>query len=76
MILEKGTVTSIENIIDRAIDYSRSKGGGATTARTQLTSESESDKGLHSREYTKLENLTNEIDNTIKGITNLKINHI
>lgn len=68
------TVSSIENIIDRAIDYSKSCMNSTHLNLFSINiNPSEFDKELHFREYTKLKNLTNEIQNTIKGINNLKL---
>ena len=67
------TVNTIENIVDRAIEYSTTCINSSYLNIYNLTtSPSDHEKESHFREYSKIKNLTNEINNTIKGITNLQ----
>lgn len=67
------TVNTIENIIDKSIDYSTSCINSSYLNIYNLTTTpSDHEKESHFREYAKIKNLTSEINNTIKGITNLQ----
>jgi len=67
------TVNTIENIIDKSIDYSVSCINSSYLNIYNLTTTpSDHEKESHFREYAKIKNLTSEINNTIKGITNLQ----
>ena len=67
------TVNTIENIIDKSIDYSTSCINSSYLNIYNLTNTpSDHEKESHFREYSKIKNLTSEINNTIKGIINLQ----
>tara|TARA_Y100001954_G_C15802741_1_gene601035 strand:+ start:1335 stop:1844 length:510 start_codon:yes stop_codon:yes gene_type:complete len=67
------TTKTIDTIIDKAIEYSNSCINSTQLNLYNITkSPSEHDRECHFREYTKLKNLSTEINNTVKGIENLQ----
>lgn len=70
------TIKTIDNIIDSSVEYSTNCMKSSHLNLHQLTnSPSEHDRENHFRECTKLRNLSIEINNTVKGLNNLKLTY-
>lgn len=67
------TVSTIESIIDKAIDYSTTCINSTHLNLYTISDKiSAHDKECHFREYTKLKNISTELKKSVQGITNLQ----